>query len=309
MNSIPQDQNTKQSLERQAACRQLYSEAKYIEGLRVVFAGPLVVFWAILIAIYPNLTVWAALWGIGFTLADSIVFLPLQRLRQHQAAKIQEFYDCEVLHLPWREMKVGSRPDVETIGAAAERYGKRKKDPQYTKFSNWYPVIVGRLPLHLARIVCQRTNNWWDANLRRNYATWVVVALGLLVCIVVVIGIGKGFTFQALILAVLNPLLPAFKVDISEFQENRRSANVSDHLKECSESLWNKALSGNHSTQELEAETRYLQDEIYDRRRGNPLIFQWIYNLKRESYEALAIRAAEAMVEEALNRGFGQNNP
>lgn len=42
---------------------------------------------------------------------------------------------------------------------------------------DWYPKEVAALALPLARLVCQRANCWWDANLRRKYANWLLAIL------------------------------------------------------------------------------------------------------------------------------------
>jgi hypothetical protein len=34
---------------------------------------------------------------------------------------------------------------------------------------DWYPVSVGQLPIHEARLICQRSNIWWDAKQKLRY--------------------------------------------------------------------------------------------------------------------------------------------
>ena len=44
---------------------------------------------------------------------DPALFNLWQQSLKQQAAKIQELFDCDVLQLEWRELKVGRRPDAE----------------------------------------------------------------------------------------------------------------------------------------------------------------------------------------------------
>lgn len=55
---------------------------------------------------------------------------------------------------------------------------------------------------------------------------------------------------------------------------------------------------------ELTIESRELQDEIYDCRCKNPLIFDWIYDRLKRDHEVQMNIGAEALVAEAKAAGF-----
>jgi hypothetical protein len=114
------------------------------------------------------------------TLADLFLFTPWQQRLKDLAARIQESFDCEVLDLPWQEIMVGQRP----AGEAITEWGSLKAGESYDahKLKNWYPTEIVSRDVSYARAICQRTNCWWDARLRRRYAAWwmaIVVLLGL----------------------------------------------------------------------------------------------------------------------------------
>lgn len=297
MNAIPQQQLTQKQLDRLAAMSQLYSDAKTILAVQTTLSIPLVVIWSLLVLKFPGFRVYAAYWGIAVTFLDVLVFTPWQKGLKKKAALIQELFDCDVLQMEWQDLKSG-RPGTEEILKAASKF--KLKDPNYSRLRDWYPVSVGQLPIHLARLVCQRANCWWDAELRRRYAFWVIAVVIALTIIVFLIGLIGGLTLEKFFLVVLAPLSPALVLGMRQYIEHRESANVLDHLKINAERLWNQAIQGKLSSTKATKESRNLQDEIFINRCRSPLIFNWIYRLLRQEHEERMNKAAEALVEEAL---------
>jgi flagellar basal body-associated protein FliL len=296
MNTIPQDQIAFRQLERLAAQRQLYSYAKAVQVAQIILSVPIVILWSIAAVWFPFLQVYAALWGIVIALVSVGLLTPWQQTLQQNAAKIQELFDCDVLRIEWNQLRSGTKPAPESVIEAATAY--KKRDPDYTALKNWYPPAVGDLPLHLARIICQRTNIWWDAKLRRRYATYVAGVVASLAIVVLILALINGTTVEELILVGLAPLLPALVLGIRQYTEHREAANNLDRLRESAERIWSNALAG-ATTQDLEAESRNLQDLIYDNRRKSPLIQDRIYNLLRGHQEAQMNKGAETLVAEA----------
>ena len=296
MNNIPQEQNTQRSLELLAAQRQLYFDAKNLQMVSVIMSVPVVIVWSILVALFPLLAVYAALWGIIATLLELIVFSRLQKLTQEKAAKIQQIFDCEVLQFNWASLNCGARVEPETIIDASNRYKLKKQN--IAKLQNWYPVSVGRLPIHQARIICQRSNVWWDAQLRRRYSKWVIFILLSLTVIVLLIGLIGGLTLEKFLLAVLVPLTPAFVFGLRQYTEHNEAAVRLNRLRENAEALVQEIISGRYALQDLERESYSLQTQIYDNRRRSPLILDWLYSRLRSKDEEKMHRGAESLVQE-----------
>src|SRR5262249_54171782 len=216
------------------------------------------------------------------------------------AAKIQELFDCGVLEIPWNKLKAGRQPDVEQVIECSKKY--RGRDPSGQEFRDWYPPSVGSLPLHLARLVCQRTNCWWSSKLRRQFATWVLVAVALTGPTVFAIGLVGGMSLEKFVLAVLAPVLPAALWGIRTVRSPFEAAEATDRLAAHSEDLWEKAVKGDLSKAQCEREARALQDEIFERRKSDPIIFDWVYRVFRSSYEDQAKRSADSLVAEAVKK-------
>jgi hypothetical protein len=297
MNKIPETQLEPIQLKRLAAQRQLYSDAKFILAVQINLSvlGPPVLAFLVAYRFLP--AVWAAIFGITLTCLF-LLFDSHQKSLKEKAAKIQELFDCKVLELKWRELMVDSRLETEIVEQYALKY--KSKGHDYNELQNWYPIDVGQLPLHLGRIICQRANCWWDAQLRRRYAKWVVGSvLIILTAVVTCLGVIGGLTFEKVILAVVNPLMPAFVLGRRQYKVHTESAMRLDKLKRYAEGLWDKAVKG-ATPEELTCNSRDLQDEIYHHRRTNSPVFDWLYNLLKNKDEELMNKTANELVNEAL---------
>jgi hypothetical protein len=296
-NNISHDQNTPRQLERLAAQRYLYSRAKNVLKLQTGFdlLTPIVI--ALLVAIFPFLDVYGAVLAVAVVVLD-VMCDQYQSSRKKQAADIQEMFDCDVFGLECQELKVRRRPISEIIMDAAKRY--KRADPTYATLKNWYPPVVERIPLPLARLVCQRVNCWWDAELRRQYARLVVVIVLLITLLVVLLSIHNGVTLGKFFLVIAAPLLPAYIWAVREYKVQSEAANDKEELRKYTEELWRKAMRKELTLQQLGTESRTLQDEIYNNRRTNPFILDWFYKRLRNEHEDEINRGAEELVEEAL---------
>ena len=297
LNSIAITQNNPRQLDRLGAQRHLYSKAKKILTLHVLLTIPTAVLWSIMIAIITDLKVWAGLYSVIIS-ALGLFLSNYQKSLKCKAAKIQEVFDCEVLNMPWNELQSGHPPDAETVQEAADSL--KRKSTEVDNLRNWYPEVVGKVEIQVARLVCQRTNLWWDSNLRRRYATWLCVILSLTGIIVVVIGLIGKMTIEKLTLAILAPLLPALLWGVQEYKSQTETAKTLDRVKEYVGNVWTKTIRNTLSVGEAETESRKIQDHIYNHRCQAPLIFDWVYKLLRNKNEKLMNKGAQELIEEAL---------
>jgi hypothetical protein len=295
-NSIPETQNTEQQLERLAAQRTLYSRAKTVAGIQAIVSVPAAIAWSLIANFYPSMKSWAALWGLVIAVVDVGLLDALQSSSQRDAAKVQEAFDCAVLDLPWNSLVVGSRPDPERIAEASQKYSSDPKHP----IENWYPPEVAKLPLSSARLVCQRTNLWWDWKLRQRYGL-VLVGGGLALAVAsLATGLVRHYSLEDSLLTFWIPLAPAYLWALREFRKHQSAAKLSEGLKEYTGTLWAGALAGTISDAELKEESRRVQDQICQRRRDSALVFDWLYNRLQAAHEMQATKGAAELVREAL---------
>ncbi len=299
MNEIPKLQNEDRALQLLAAQRQLYARAKRLMGWQLMLAGPVTALIVVLSIYEPSLRAHAVAWGVTFFVLDVSWLGPAQRRLRESAARVQERFDCDVLSLRWDTTKVGNPEPNESVYEQAHLY--QAWASTMPPLRGWYPESVQRLPLPLARIVCQRTNCWWDAKQRRSYAAVMAGWLLSSALAVVWIGVVAELAFPDLMLFVVLPLLPTIRLAHQQWEEHRSAADRLDRLREQAERVWRIAVN-NPSDPNLEQEARTLQGEIFDGRKRNPPVFDFIFKWLRDRQEAQMNTGAEHLVHEAEQR-------
>lgn len=227
---------------------------------------------------------------------DIVVLRGLARNLHSRAALIQEVFDTTVLVLPWNKVAAGERLIHEYITGAARRFTTQKGDKDQLK--NWYPD-VSRLPLPLARLVCQRTNIVWDGQLRQRYSTIILVFTLGLVAATFVYALLTGSTILDYLLTFL-PAMPMVVLGAEIVKGQRAAVTRLDELQELVHGFWKEALSGRLMDEDCVVRSRALQDQILISRKHNPLVPEIIYRRLRDSYEADSWEAAERLIQEAL---------
>jgi hypothetical protein len=299
MNNIATLQNEPRQIQRLAAQRRLYSDAKRIFAFQLVLGGPVAIGWAISVLLLPNLKGAAAAWGLLISLADVCWLTPWQKRLRERAARIQEAFDCDVLQLAWNDIKVGKPPEPELVKEQADKYLKiQSKNPP---LPNWYAPVVSELPLEVARVICQRANCWWDSAQRRRYAAWVIGSVSFVTLMMLAFGFAGGLTIEKFVLTIVAPLSPALILAYRQYTEQMEAATRLDKLKEHAERLW--ADSCNRTARAtLTNRSRTLQDEIFDNRKRSPLVFDWIFRKLRNNYDAQMNHGAQELAEQAKKR-------
>jgi hypothetical protein len=299
MNNIAKLENEPRQLQRLAAQRQLYSSAKRIFGVQLLLGAPIAIASSLAVVAMPDLRGTAAVWGALVSFFDVLWLTPWQKRLRERGARIQEAFDCDVLQLPWNDIKTGKPPDPELVKEQADKYEKAQAG--LPPLTNWYAPVVSELPLEIGRVICQRANCWWDSNQRRRYATWVIASVIIVTLLMVGLGFVGGLTVEKLFLAILLPLSPALLLGVRQFAEQTEAANRLDKLKDHAESLWSDSCDG-AARARLTSRSRALQDEIFENRKRSPLVFDWIFRKLRNDYDAQMNHAAEELAVEAKRR-------
>lgn len=293
MNQIPKLQNEEPQLVLMRARSQTYRRAQTLVLLQFVVAvvAPVVAGAVALLA--PAVRPHIALVSLLLTLVDVTALDRLQRQHLKLAAKISEAFDCAVLALPWNPFAAGKPPGHETVAEAAAAW--RGGD---AKLIDWYPIVVGRAPLHTARIICQRTNLWYDATLRRHYGRRVLAIAALLLVGLLVAAVLIGLTVEVFISAVLAPAAPVLIWALRESYRHRDTAEAQETAKSDVEALWARVKSGTCDEVECTQLSREFQNLIYMRRGNSPLMMPGIYGAKRANMESQMNKGAAAYLAE-----------
>lgn len=296
MNTITQKQSEDKQLDRLAAQRQYYSDAKKIQLIDAIISIPIVVILSISAVFFPAMLIWSILWAIISTFLGLILFNPLQKKLKLKAATIQQMFDCYVLEMDCDSLNDPPRIDPESIYKSSKKY--KTKDPEYLDLINWYPAEIDQLPIHYARLICQRTNCWWDSQLRARYVKGIQITTILLLICVLLIGLINNLTIDKLLLAVAFPLISIFRFGVTQVRDNNQAISNLNSLKKEAENFWEQAIKNKLSPDEVTKLSYKLQNRIYQNRCQNPLIFDWIYKRIRDENEDQMNRGAEDFIDE-----------
>ncbi|MEZ8444938.1 S-4TM family putative pore-forming effector [Vibrio splendidus] len=300
--SIVTNQEQPKNIERLAAQKHIYSKAKQVIGLQMFLSVPVAISAAVTTILKPEWSEYIAVWGLLVVLVDLFFLQPLVKQLQDNAARIQELFDTSVFGLSWNEISVGRKPDPELVAEKANKHGLSEE--QISKFRAWYPIAVNQISEPLGVLICQRSNIWWDSRMRRKYVFAIKAALIFIGLALVGYGIyEKKHLLEFLVISVL-PLLSTYVFGYRQMSDHSHAANRLDDLKNLSEKLWSDALQGKNTT-EIRVESRMLQDQIFEHRRSNPPIFDFLFKWFRDGNELLMNRGAQDMIDESKQQTGG----
>ncbi len=295
---IPKLQNAEPHLGRLAAFSIFYQRAKVVAAIQFTLTVPMAVVSAGIIAFEPKAKVWTTFFALTVALMDALILERIQTYFKKLAARTQEQFDCDLFGLDWRTLRVGEKPEVCDVLHAADKF--KKKKPGIENLKDWYPPAVEKLPLSLARLICQRTNCWWDSSLRKKYANALLGILVFVVVAVFVIALAGRQSVEQMILTVYAPIAPAILWTVREVRRQHDAAEALDKLRGHVERVWTLALKEQLSRNELDGAAKEIQDSIFDGRTKNPLIFDWINNIVRPRHQVSMNAKAAEMVAEAI---------
>ena len=302
-NDIPLRQNEPRAIQRQAAAEALFRRSARFFYLQTVLGVLIPVALAVLNLVLSQLSVpqpqrqsiaaWFALYGFLMLLLDEFLLDPGQQGAKRRGAVAREMFDVQLFQLPWNATKVHPQPDDAEL---AEQADKTLRQPaSAARMRNWYAPIVGEVPIELGRLICQRTNLWWDSKLRHSYS-WgfgtfagSLVILGLLVAKVLVLNI-DGALLGAITIG------PALRWAIREGKRHAAVKGTQERLSNRACELQNAFIEDRIAPEDVTSASRELQDAIYDLRATAPIGIRWIYLLSRKRFETGMSVNAEKVV-------------
>lgn len=293
MNTIPERQNAPPQLALMRARQQTYRRATTRVVLQFCLTVGVPVVAAVAALAAPAIRPFTASLALLISVVDVTALDRAQRKYLKLAAKIAEAFDCAVLELPWDRFVAGKRPEPETLVEAESAW--RGGDDSLL---NWYPAAVGKAPLHLARIICQRTNLWYDASLRRHYGSWILGGAGVVLVVLLSAAYATGLTVEVFIASVLAPAGPILIWSLREYFRQRDTAEAQETVRGDAEALWERAKTGGCGEGECQILSREFQNAIYARRVTSPLMLPLVYKLRRSGMEAQMNKGAGAYLAE-----------
>ena len=281
MNAIAHLQAEPDQLKLLRARAHFYARASALSILQLIFAVLLPVVGAVLAVWRPELRAPVAAMSLAILAFDALFFDRQQKLILRRAAKIMEQFDCVVLDLPWASFVAGEKAEAEDINNAAAKYSRRHDD---SNLSEWYPNTISRTPMHIGRIICQRANLRYGSQLRRGYTTVIAIGVLTLIALLIIAGFAQNLRMNDWVLAVA-PATPILSWAVREFYRQRDMAETLEELLKLTNKLWETANQVGYDPTICRQQSRDLQNAIYSRRAGGPLVLSYLYRLKRPELE------------------------
>lgn len=287
-------QNSPRGLKLLRARSEIYRQATFLQKVQLFLTVIVPVAGAIIGFIWPDARGYVATLSLAITVLDAAVLDRAQRNQLKLAAKISEIFDTEVLQMPWSTHAVGAPPSPEQIVQAADAWSKGDDN-----LRDWYPTAVAVAPIHLARALCQRTNLWYDSEMRRRYSGILLTAALTLCGVLIVVGLALKVSLIDFSATVLAPTAPILVWTLRDFYRQRDTADAQALARSEVEQLWNLVISGNCGTDDCDRRSREIQNTIYARRVSSPLVFPGLYNRLRPGMEAQMNVGASELLRQA----------
>lgn len=289
MNEIVEKQNQKSSIEKLFAQRKIYSEAKFILYARFMMALLLAVFVPIVGIMLPDKKIYLAIFSVVYLIIEFLLE-KIEKNKKSNATKIQEFFDTEVFGLGWNFVVAGKKPEQELISG----YILKSSEKDLEALKNWYPKNISTLPRNYGIIICQKSNVWWDSDLRKKLILMLYLLLSLISLIIIIFNLNT--TLGNFIIGIL-PVVPLYKVIINQIISYGRSIIRLNHLKEKLDYMVE------NTQQESVSDTglRLIQDEIYRHRMESQSVPDLFYKIFRNKSEKIMNLTAEQLIEKFLH--------
>lgn len=268
-------QNEAESLELLAAMRQNYIYQKRVLALLFILNIVVVIVLAVLASLLSSqiFNEWVAVYGVFLTFIDVVFLTPRMKGFGVRAAAIQELFDCYVLGLSKHIVKQPDCVDRYDISTAAKAY----KEVPGAPLRGWYSEVTAEMTASEAVYNAQLMNVWWDKKQKEIFQKWALIVLGILSCIVLLTAYMQDLGFRSLLAYVMPLILPAV---IFWFNFHSGLAGDITRLQKL-EALVRGSSANSYGSDKA----RQIQDAIYEHRRTNTPVFDWIFKRLRPAFE------------------------
>lgn len=292
-NKIPNTQEAPAQIKLLRARKHTYALADRLFVAQLILSVALPVIGGGIAAVFPVAKPWVAALALATIVLDALLIDRYLKALLKRGAIIGEQFDCIVLELAWDQFSVGDKIDPEDIHRAARAYSSKHDD---SAIIGWYPKEVGDVPLHVGRVICQRTNLRYDSSLRRRYGTYLVQAALALVGAFFLIGLTQDSTITGWVLT-MAPATPLLAWAARECHRQGDAAASLETLKKQADGLLDRVMADDCSPDDCGEASREFQSAIFLRRAANPLIIPSLYAYMRPQLEDEMKVAAEQLVE------------
>lgn len=272
-NGIVERQNEEKYIYYLAAQRQLYNEAKRLDGIEILFSVVLPLFFAALqLIISDNTYLNATSYVLSIvSMGISLIFGSYIDRKKETAAEIQQHFDLYVYQMPWDNKLFGLQRNITHV--VAEKAKLLLKNPkEHERLTNWYTTVASTVDLKKGILMCQKENYNWDVNLRKRFRRLSVIVIIILTILVFLIGIVKNETVVMLLcrFAFIIPMLQWLFETVKQLNKDIKNLEELDGLISSSEPKNMDELQEIQSKIYIHRKSCYtIPNKFYDRYKNN----------------------------------------
>lgn len=146
------------------------------------------------------------------------------------------------------------------------------------KLKNWHSKEIMEINTNVAVLFCQRANIYYDYNIRNKYIMIVALFLISTCLLIFLLGFFKDMKLSEFLLKIVYACIPILIFSFNEIKnQNEAIKNIQNLQKIITRYIDEVGLNSNAS----EIKIRQIQDRIYNNRKINPLIPDFLYRLLR----------------------------
>jgi len=196
--------------------------------------------------------------------------------------------DLQRLH-DYLTMGVGVKPSLlelpqsKVSQLSAKREKKAPNDPE--QLATWWSSSLRNVPYPIAKLIATYSTFSWESALRRRYQQILTLFVLFSIGIPVALSMIFDHTLLEFAVFVFAPFTPIVAVVIDEWLTNKQSEKIAKQLSYDCYNTWNQLLSDKLDLDELEVSTEQHMGYWQNFRQSSTPIFEWLYQLSRESME------------------------
>ncbi len=282
METIFTRQNKPENIDRLAAQKQLYIEAKRMFLLLIILVVPGAILISLMKLIFGlfaiDISEYAYTYSISITLFELLIINFVINEKKKNAAKIQEEFDCNLYDLRWHKIVVGKKAPKEMINTYSDKF--KSSGPDMNKLIDWYPVELNKKNHLEATLLCQKTNLNYDVSIRNSLKKRIWVFMVLTLLLIFIFALLSNATLSDFIIHFIVISFPVFTVSIKLLIELNKTIKNAEELKNIIESVIEDPENI------TETDIRSIQDKIFTSRKESSLIPEFYYNRVRNKLEA-----------------------
>jgi len=277
------EQNSSENIKLLAVQRKIYSYAKTWRNFNVFISLALVLAALMQRYYYPEFKYLYFFGAVWIVLSYSIKNKVANLIKT--AAKIQEEFDTNLFKLPWNNILVGKKVDVENIEEIALKVDNYNEDES---LKHWYgnEIYIVTKPYPFIALVCQKNNLWWDCRLKRTCS--IIACIYVISMTFILYHVGSEMITSEFLLNLVVPAFPAIFIGADAAYRFNMIAKMQSEKSKIAEEI----IKANEVTVQV---CRQMQDFIFLMRSNEAMVPDFVYKKLKNKLDKVMDRVVRTL--------------